>query len=68
MNKRQLEYLMTLVRMDIRKKERGLAKLAPKPKQSAANFEAFETHATARRNFAVETFRDLQKQVASARF
>lgn len=40
MNRDQLDYLAGLVRMDIRKRERALAKFAPKDGQDPAETEA----------------------------
>jgi len=40
MTKDARKYLRSLVRMDIRKKERGLAAFAPRPGQAAAEADA----------------------------
>lgn len=56
-----VNYLMSIVRMDIRRKERGLAKFAPREGQDPAEAETARKHLEEALAFRRQAYEELRK-------
>lgn len=58
----QNDWLQSLARMAVRKKEKSLAALSPKPGQPKAEFQAFKRRMAAQLAFQKRTLRALEEE------
>ena len=65
LTKNERDFLRSLLRMQIRSQERGLAKAQRKSEQSEADFMVFKTHLEERLEFAKATLAKLQLRDAN---
>lgn len=67
MTRNQIDYLRGLVRMDIRKKEKSLAKVVQKPGQTEADAETFRALLRVNLAFRRELLAELDRESAALR-